>query len=287
MAGMNKTNPLVSCIIPTKNRPFLVTRAIQSVLGQSYHNIEIIVIDDSTNDETQKALTSLGGQIRYIKNERSRGAPYSRNIGLNEARGDAVTFLDDDDLWLPKKIELQLEHMQRFPIVSCNYIRIIKGRKEYVRKPPVVSFENMLYYNYLGSCSFLMFDASAINECFFDETLAAGQDWDIVLSVMRKKNIREVGIVDSYLVEYDDGLHERISTTMGTGPAILAIYEKYRADHDDSTAKLFYLYNILPASDSFLFWFFRETIKTKLRNKNIGFIFMNAIKRLFGIIEVY
>jgi len=284
---MNKTNPLVSCIIPTKNRPDLVKRAIQSVFGQSYKNIEIIVVDDSTNDETQKTITPLGGRIRYIKNEKSRGAQYSRNRGLNEARGDAIAFLDDDDIWLPEKTELQLEHIQRFPIVSCNYIRMIKGKKEYVRKPPVVSFENMLYYNYLGSCSFLMFDASAIHGCFFDEKIAAGQDWDLVLSVMKKKNIREVGIVDSYLVEYDDGLHARISTTMRTGPALLAIYEKYRADHEDFTAKMFYLYNLLPANNSFLFWFFREMIKTKLSNKNIGFLLMNSIKRLFGIIEVY
>lgn len=286
MVGIKKTNPLVSCIIPTKNRPFFVTKAIHSVLGQSYHNIEIIVVDDSTNDETQRSLIS-NGKIRYIKNEESMGSPYSRNIGLNEARGDVIAFLDDDDIWLPKKIELQISLIKKFPIVSCNYIKRIKGRRQFVKQPQTVSYENILYYNYLGSCSFLIFAADVIRGCFFDEGLRIGQDWDIVISAMKKNNIKEVAVADDYLVDYNSGEHSRISNRGQSILDALPIFEKYRMEHNDFTTSMFFLYNMLPSDRSSFLWLFRELIKAKMKKKGFTFVFKIIIKRIFGRIEIY
>lgn len=284
---MNTSNPLVSCIIPTKNRPRLVEQAVQSVLSQSYRNIEIIVIDDSTNNETRERMRSRRG-IRYLKNEKSRGASYSRNIGLREARGDVIAFLDDDDLWRPKKIEMQLALLETYPIVSCNYIRRLgSGRRQFVNLPPTVGFREMLCYNYLGSCSFLLFGREILRGCSFDEEIKVGQDWDLVLAAMRRHGLDKVGVVDRYLVDYNSGTHSRISTRGRAISAILPIFDKYRSEHTDFTTFMFFLYNMLPTNGSWVLWLSRELMKARMRNKGYLFVLRTILKRFKGRLDVY
>lgn len=283
---MNKTNPLVSCIIPTKNRPDLVTRAIQSVIGQSYHNIEIIVVDDSTNADTQKALISLGGQIRYIKNEKNRGAQYSRNIGLDEVRGDAVAFLDDDDVWLPEKTIMQLKWLEKYPLVTCNFITEIQGRRHFVQYPQIISYEDLLSYNALGSCSFVMVDSKAAKDCYFDENIKAGQDWDFWLTVMKKHSIEKAVNAGEYLVNYNSGDFSKISTTNDMLAAFLVLYDKRRSEYTLNSTRLMFLYNAFLADQSPALWLLREWTKVKLKGKG-GLFFMSklVIKRIFRRIE--
>src|SRR5262245_21349530 len=93
-------NPRVSVIIPAYSRPHYVQLTIRYVLEQSYRDIELIVIDDSTNGQTQQALAPLAreGSIRYVR-QRNQGVAAARNHGLQVARGDYIAYLDDDDLW--------------------------------------------------------------------------------------------------------------------------------------------------------------------------------------------
>ena len=284
---MHKANPLVSCIIPTKNRPSLVTRAIQSVLGQSYHNIEIIVVDDSTNAETQIALASLGAQIRYIKNEKSRGAPYSRNIGLNEAQGDAIAFLDDDDIWLPEKTIVQLEWLEKYPLVTCNYITEIGGHRYFVEYPEIISYEDILSVNALGSCSFVMVDGKAAKDCRFDEDLKAGQDWDFWLTVMKKNSIEKAVNARQFLVGYNSGAFSRISNTNDIA-AYLELYNKRRSEYTLDSTRCMLLYNAFRADDSFVLWILREWAKLKMKGKG-GFFFLarRVVKKMFRRVELF
>ena len=104
----------VSVIIPTYNRANLVTEAINSVLMQSCKDIEIIVIDDGSTDNTSKVLKTFGDRIRYIK-QKNMGAGAARNRGLKEANGKYIAFLDSDDIWLDFKIELQVAIMEKLP----------------------------------------------------------------------------------------------------------------------------------------------------------------------------
>lgn len=100
----------ISVIIPTHNRPALLKRAIESVLGQTVPADEIVVVDDASCTETKKLVESFGSpNLYYIENVGGRGASSSRNLGVEKASGDYVAFLDDDDVWLPKKIEKQIE----------------------------------------------------------------------------------------------------------------------------------------------------------------------------------
>lgn len=107
-------NPLVSIIIPTYNRADTLPRAIDSVLGQSYDNLELIIVDDGSTDNTKEVVKSYDDpRIRYIKLEKNSGAPVARNRGVDEAGGDYIAYLDSDDEFLPDRLERQLEEFAR------------------------------------------------------------------------------------------------------------------------------------------------------------------------------
>src|SRR5699024_3118133 len=110
---MKKSNkrPLVSAIITTHNRAVLLKRAVLSVVNQTYENIEIIIIDDGSVDNTPKVVEKLQDkhEIVYLRHEKSQGAPAARNLGIRQAKGLFVAGLDDDDEWMPKRIEKMVE----------------------------------------------------------------------------------------------------------------------------------------------------------------------------------
>ena len=132
---------LVSAIITTHNRIELLKRAIDSVLNQTYKNIECIVIDDASDDGTCEYCESIDG-IKYIRISKvdSRGGNYARNLGIIKSSGEYVAFLDDDDYWLPEKIEKQLALIVKSGcgLVYCGSIN------EYVNKYGVITTKPIL-----------------------------------------------------------------------------------------------------------------------------------------------
>jgi glycosyltransferase involved in cell wall biosynthesis len=118
-----KTNPVVSAIIPTYNRAKLVREAVDSVLAQTYPNVEVIVVDDGSTDDTQAQLRQYGNRIRVIA-QSNAGPAAARNRGIAAASGDLISFLDSDDLWLPQKLERQVALLQKVdssvPCCLCN-----------------------------------------------------------------------------------------------------------------------------------------------------------------------
>ncbi|MCL5408450.1 MAG: glycosyltransferase [Candidatus Omnitrophica bacterium] len=112
----NNQYPLVSIIIPTYNRADLLPRAINSCLNQTYKNLEIIIIDDGSTDNTEQVVKIFKDErIVYIKNERNKGIPATRNVGLKIAKGKFIGFLDHDDEFLPEKIEKQVNSLINNP----------------------------------------------------------------------------------------------------------------------------------------------------------------------------
>jgi len=108
--------PKVSVIIPTYNRAQLIGKAIKSILEQSYQNFEIIIIDDSPNDETEKVVKEFNEKkIKYIHNEIKTNLPRARNQGVKESSSDSqyIAFLDDDDEWLPEFLEETIKILER------------------------------------------------------------------------------------------------------------------------------------------------------------------------------
>lgn len=112
--------PLVSVIVPTFNRAHCIARAIDSARAQSHSNLEIIVIDDGSTDETAALIRNryaADPRVRCIRRENG-GVSAARNTGLGQARGDFIAFLDSDDIWLPWKLELQICCFERYPHVG-------------------------------------------------------------------------------------------------------------------------------------------------------------------------
>ncbi|MBW1707097.1 MAG: glycosyltransferase [Deltaproteobacteria bacterium] len=181
--------PKVSIIIPTYNRAHLVERAINSVLNQTYCDFELIVVDDASTDNTQEVIKSIGDKrIRYIRHGANRGGSAARNTGIGLSEGKYIALLDDDDEWLPAKLEKQVN---AFEEVSDKVGLIYTGSevREEGNNAPLKTYiprfrgnvRNRLLMGptVCGSQSVLI-----KRECFskagvFDESLKSCQDWDM------------------------------------------------------------------------------------------------------------
>jgi Glycosyl transferase family 2 len=119
--------PKVSAVIPSRNRPQIVRRAVQSALSQTCTDLEVVVVIDGPDSITVKVLEQMNDpRVRVIELAESVGASEARNIGAQQARGQWIALLDDDDEWLPTKIEKQLQAAEattsRFALVVCSFI---------------------------------------------------------------------------------------------------------------------------------------------------------------------
>ena len=136
--------PLVSVVIPTIHRPQLVLRALDGVFGQTLREIEVIVVVDGHDPETLQALGSVGDpRLRVKALPTGVGCAGARNAGVVEARGRWIAFLDDDDEWFPRKLEIQLQTAEQcpypHPIVSCRLIaRSAEGDLIWPRRIPAI-----------------------------------------------------------------------------------------------------------------------------------------------------
>ena len=110
----------VSVIIPTFNRAALVCRAVESVLNQTYRDIEVIVVDDGSTDDTLDRLARYGTSI-HVRQQPNRGVCAARNNGICAATGDYIALLDSDDFWMLWKTELQVAAFERCPDVQMTY----------------------------------------------------------------------------------------------------------------------------------------------------------------------
>lgn len=120
--------PLVSVVLPTYNRAYCISRAITSVLNQSYSNLELIIIDDASSDNTGDIVKAIvDPRIFYKKIEKNRGPAGARNVGLAKAKGDLIAFIDSDDIWLPGKLAFQIDILQKYSridILFSDFINI-------------------------------------------------------------------------------------------------------------------------------------------------------------------
>ncbi len=115
---MSIKNEIISVIIPTYNRANLICHAIDSVLAQNINNLEILVIDDGSTDDTAQVLKSYERKIQYIHQDNA-GVSAARNHGLRKAKGNWIAFLDSDDTWHPQKLSLQIESIQKHNADIC------------------------------------------------------------------------------------------------------------------------------------------------------------------------
>jgi teichuronic acid biosynthesis glycosyltransferase TuaG len=149
---------LISVIMPAYNAAATVGHSIASVLTQSHFRLELIVVDDGSGDDTPLLLDSLAkvdGRLRVIRLGANAGVANARNTGIDAARGTHIAFLDSDDWWHPRKLELQLAHMQQTGacISYAPYDRVDETGHvlSHVRPPAMVSHEQLLKSNHIGN----------------------------------------------------------------------------------------------------------------------------------------
>lgn len=122
-------HPLISIIMPTFNRLAWLRAAIQSVLDQTLEDWELIVVDDGSEEPTREYLRTLAsdaqGRVRVLFLTHSGNPPVARNIALREARGEYIAFLDSDDVWLPRKLEMQIASLGEHPTREWSYTRSV------------------------------------------------------------------------------------------------------------------------------------------------------------------
>lgn len=182
--------PLVSVILPTYNRAGLVGRAIRSVLTQGYRNLELIVVDDGSTDDTERVVREVtDGRVTYLR--RANGGPAgARNLGLQSARGALVAFQDSDDEWLDGKLEQQVGALASAPAADlcvCSYIvdRLDLGSACRLGAEQLVEPGNLkrqtLEVFYFPTPAWLVRRSALDRAGWFDAALSCWEDWELAL----------------------------------------------------------------------------------------------------------
>ena len=193
--------PLISVVIPTYNRNELIRETINSVLAQTYTNIEIIIVDDCSTDNTKAVINNIGDpRIRYICHATNLGGAAARNTGIDAAKGEYIAFLDSDDAWVHNKLEIQIAHIQQFrdPQKIVSYTRLFHSlsgitkdtynafdEKFFLPKRKKHSKETVSDYLFchdgIVQTSTLMLHRSLAASTRFQDSLRKHQDWDFCL----------------------------------------------------------------------------------------------------------
>jgi glycosyltransferase involved in cell wall biosynthesis len=193
----------VTAVIPTRGRPQLVVRAVQSALGQTYPNLDVVVVVDGADEATLKALIALDEpRLRVIAQAENVGGSEARNIGIRAARGCWVALLDDDDEWLPEKIAKQLAARPRVDVrhclITCLRLERKPGHEDIVaprRMPhPGEHVSEYLFYSSDGkrhTCGPQTSGFLGTKELFLDVPFSKGlqchQDWDWYLRAIENR----------------------------------------------------------------------------------------------------
>jgi glycosyltransferase involved in cell wall biosynthesis len=190
------TAPIISVIIPAFNASAFIAKAIESVLLQTYHPVDIVVVDDGSTDKTMDILLSYENQIRICK-QKNGGPAAARNLALASARGEYLMFLDADDSILPQKLSRQVEILERSPTIGWTYcdIEYVNGegqhlylasdRFSYANRPSLngILFSELLRGNFIPVHAPLIRRESLFAVAPFDEDkqLIGVEDWDLLL----------------------------------------------------------------------------------------------------------
>lgn len=211
MDSLNLINTKVSIYISTHNRLDRLKRAIQSVLSQSYDNIEILVCDDASQDGTQEYMTSLCSEdcrVRYFRNEINKGACVTRNLGIFNATGRFITGLDDDDVFTVDRVKVFVDNWDdKYAFLCCNFYDCYSNGIQKIHYKKINGEKQLTYKD-------ILFDNLASNQVFtltermkeiggFDAKVKRLQDWDTWLRLGYRFGVFNVLPNSTYLMYHD------------------------------------------------------------------------------------
>lgn len=212
----NSLQPQVSIITPVYNSSAYVAATIQSVLNQTYHKWEMILADDASTDNSVSIIQSFhDSRIKLIRLRNNSGPAAARNAAIQAARGRFIAFLDSDDIWLPEKLELQIQFMlsvdaavthTAYEIIDINGNRTGK----IIRAPEVVGYDQLLNYNYIG-CLTGMYDTAKTGKILMPD-IPKRQDYALWLAILKKGF--KAYFLNKVLAQYRTGKHSVSSNKM-------------------------------------------------------------------------
>lgn len=228
-------SPIFSVVVPTHNRAELLKQAIDSVLGQTFGDFELLVVDDHSTDHTQDVVHAFEDpRIKLLVNDRTPGGAGARNVGVFEARGEWIAFLDDDDVWLPQKLERQYAKTQEVTgDVSLIYAGVSKCAPDlsqiyYTSAPSKEGriLNDLLYRNCIGTYSSVIIRSSTLRLTGgLDEAFPAMQDKELYIRIAM---IAQVSFIAEPLVLYRTNIPGSISSNFGGRlTASILIRQKY------------------------------------------------------------
>lgn len=229
--------PLVSVYIPTFNRLKLLKRALQSVLNQSYQNIEVIVVDDNSSDGTQEYLSEIAQidpRVKFILKEVNSGACTSRNLAIEQAEGEYITGLDDDDYFLEGRIEhfvANRSQLDKYSFLYTNYLTFTKKgqfkKTKYLdmMMPREITSKDVLFKNIIGNQCFTytqrMKDAGK-----FTPDMPAWQDMDLFYRLLIKTKFNKAKLLGRSLYVQDTS-HDLNRITLSNKDKIRKAYNLF------------------------------------------------------------
>ena len=182
---------LVSVIMPSYNASLYLEEAVKSVVNQSYKNLELLIVDDCSTDDSRRVIDKLVKEYSMIIPiflENNSGAAIARNTGIENARGRYIAFLDADDVWLPSKIELQIQFMEKYKL-SFSYTNydFIDTNGEVLRSEKkfrtTLTYPDMLKSNFIG-CLTAVYDAKKLGKVFMP-LIRKRQDYGLWLEILK------------------------------------------------------------------------------------------------------
>lgn len=295
--------PQVSVIIPTYNRSQYITQALESVLGQSFRDYEMVVIDDGSTDNTQEVLKKFEGKIRSIRQD-NQGISKTRNRGISETNGAYIAFLDSDDYWAPDKLAEQVKILDSHPKVGIVYGRmpIINERGEKIgMKPAGISgknFKELLEVWGDIPTSTVM----ARRECFdkvglFDSPLEPMEDIDMWIRIAQFYDLYEIEnkALAFYRRHEEQITKNKIKVFTGLLRINTKIYNSYPEAPRDLTVRRIVENQYLLAKENYNEGHYKNAFTHALaaimRYPLLGFLFINNtdhwLTRLFKLIKPY
>ena len=197
---LKRINIEISVIIPTFNRGKLIANSIKSVLNQTIKNLEIIIVDDGSTDNTKEVIDKFQDRrIKYIKLDKNQGASNARNIGIKAAKGRYISFQDSDDIFYPNKLEIQLNNIinKKSDLDFCKINVLYNSTYNYLVPSTIREkrFESGDFFtelisngNFISTQSILV-KKSFMKEFLFDQNMPRLQDYDVILRMIPKVKI--------------------------------------------------------------------------------------------------
>ena len=203
-------NDLVSVIMPSYNTAKFIKESINSVLNQTYESWELIIVDDCSTDNTDEIVTSFNdNRIIYVKNEKNSGAAVSRNKALKMARGKWIAFLDSDDVWLPEKLERQIEFMKKneyhFSYTDYRIAWNGKDMEPYVYTGPEKVTKKLMYrYCYVSTIT-VMYEREKVGLIEIDD-IKKNNDYAMWLKIIEKTDCYRLSECLSYYYKHNNSI---------------------------------------------------------------------------------